>query len=251
MGCTHAPKPGPGSTHDTWELRFPGGQCHRHQLLQGGTFAWHGPVPHAYHFSPATAEDAYTQQCHWRVPVPGTHSQTATLHMALMRVERLLEKINLRVEEKAFLRQQSASAELRATASQAELLPRLHLQKANKQNCLRSENTASSLKRHFISLPGKEGRRNKAACPSVPEPVSSPGNDTWLLGGSPGTGEGLHNTPESCSLDNMWHPSSSSKGAEPPALRDWLLQEPGMRAKGLKCLAGEGPWRRKTPTLLN
>lgn len=143
---TPPPKPGPGSTHETWELRFPGGQCHRHQLLRGGTSAWHGPVAHAYHFSPATAEDAYTQQCHWRVPVPGTHPQTATLHVALMRVEMLLEEINLRPEEKAFLRQKSASAELQATASQAELLPRLHLQKANKQNCLRSENTASSLR---------------------------------------------------------------------------------------------------------
>lgn len=58
--------------------------------------------------------------------------------------EMLLEEINLRPEEKAF--QTSALADLRAMASQAELLPRLHLQKANKQNCLQNENTASSLR---------------------------------------------------------------------------------------------------------
>lgn len=76
---------------------------------------------------------------------------------------------------------------------------------------------------------------------SMPEPVSSTGNDTWPLGGNPGTSEGLCNPLESCSLGNMWHPSSSSMGAEPADLRGWLLQEPGMGPEGLQCSAGKGP----------
>jgi len=76
---------------------------------------------------------------------------------------------------------------------------------------------------------------------SMPEPVTSPGNDTWLLGGNPGTSEGLHNTPQSCSLGNVRHPSSAPEGAEPAELRGWLLHEPSTGAEGLKCSAGEGP----------
>ena len=56
--------------------------------------------------------------------------------------EMLLEQINPRPEEKDF--QTSASAELQATASQAELLPRLHVQKANKTVC-EARTWASSL----------------------------------------------------------------------------------------------------------
>lgn len=80
---------------------------------------------------------------------------------------------------------------------------------------------------------------------SVPEPVISSGNGTWLLGGHPGTREGLRNTLESCSLGNVWHPSLPSEGAKPAHLKGRLLQEPSTRTEGLKCsgrvLGGEKP----------
>ena len=155
--------------------------------------------------------------------------------------------MNLRPEEKAF--QTSTMAKLRATASQAELLPRLHLQKANKTVC-----EARTRRAHYETLyqPSWQGRLMVQSCvSSVPEPVISPGNNTWPLGGNPGTSEGLCNTPESCSLDNVWHPSSSSKGAKPADLRGQLLQDPSMGVEGLKRSAGEGACRRTAPELLN
>lgn len=42
---------------------------------------------------------------------------------------------------------------------------------------------------------------------SLPEPVSSPGNSTWLLGGNPGDGEKLRGTPKSYGLENTWRPA--------------------------------------------
>lgn len=66
---------------------------------------------------------------------------------------------------------------------------------------------------------------------SVPEPVSSPGNGTWPLGGHPGTSEGLCHTPLSCSWGTCGvrhcHPREPKQQSRP-------LQQPRTGAGGLK-----------------